>query len=131
VFIADNLAYTGLSQPEENLSIWSGGMRHYAIRPDTVSRAGFKLMEALEEYPIVFKKNSENSVALDLGAAPGGWTKVLLERGLKVVAVDPVQLAPVLQADKNVEYYSGRAHEYEHEYFYFYQFYAFAETPPA
>jgi len=49
---------------------------------------------------------------LDLGAAPGGWTKVLLENGLRVVAVDPVQLSPALQANKNVEYYNGRTHEY-------------------
>ena len=109
VFISNDLAYIGFSQAAENLSIWSGGMRHYAIREDTISRAAFKLMEALEAYPIVFR---ENSIALDLGAAPGGWTKVLVENGLRVVAVDPVQLSPVLQANENVEYFNGRAHEY-------------------
>jgi len=109
VFISNDYAYIGLSQAEQNLSIWSGGMRHYAMREDTISRAGFKLMEALEAYPIAFKKGS---IALDLGAAPGGWTKVLLDNGLRVVAVDPVQLSPVLQANENVEYYAGRAHEY-------------------
>ena len=109
VFISNGFVYTGLSQAEENLSIWSGGMRRYAVREDTVSRAGFKLTEALEACPISFGKNS---IALDLGAAPGGWTKVLLDNGLSVVAVDPVQLSPVLQANKNVEYYNGRAHEY-------------------
>ena len=109
IFISNSLAYIGLSQAEENLSIWSGGMRHYAMSEDTVSRAGFKLMEAFEAYPITFEKNS---IALDLGAAPGGWTKVLVENGLKVVAVDPVQLAPTLQTNENVEYHSERAHEY-------------------
>ena len=108
-FISNDFAYIGLSAAEENLSIWSGGMRHYAMRDDTVSRAGFKLMEAFEAFPVVFTKNS---VALDLGAAPGGWTKVLLDNGLRVVAVDPVQLSPELQANPNVEYYNGRAHEY-------------------
>ena len=109
LFISNDLAYIGLSQAEENLSVWSGGMRHYAIREDTISRAGFKLMEALETYPIDFKKNS---LALDLGAAPGGWTKVLIEYGLRVVAVDPVQLSPVLCKNENVEFYNMRAHEY-------------------
>ena len=109
VYISNDFVYAGLSQAEENLSVWSGGMRHYAVREDTVSRAGFKLMEALEDYPIVL---GNNSAALDLGAAPGGWTKVLLENGLRVVAVDPVQLAPVLQANENVEYYNVRAHAY-------------------
>jgi len=109
VFISNDFVYAGLSKAEDNLSIWSGGMRHYAMKEDTISRAGFKLMEALEAYPIDFKKDS---IALDLGAAPGGWTKVLVENGLKVVAVDPVQLSPVLQANKNVEFYNGRAHDY-------------------
>jgi len=109
VFISDDSAYVGLSQAEENLSIWSGGMRHYAMREDTISRAGFKLMEAFEAYPIVFRKDS---VALDLGAAPGGWTKVLIDNGLRVVAVDPVPLSPLLQKNENVEFYNGRAHDY-------------------
>ena len=109
IFISNDFVYTGLSNAEDNLSIWSGGMRHYAIRNDTISRAGFKLMEAFESYPVVFNKDS---VALDLGAAPGGWTKVLLDKGFKVVAVDPVQLSPILQANENVEYYNGRAHDY-------------------
>lgn len=109
MFISNDFVYAGLSKSEENLSIWSGGMRHYAIMEDTISRAGFKLMEALEVYPLNFK---ENSIALDLGAAPGGWTKVLVDNGFKVVAVDPVQLSPALQANKNVEFYNGRAHEY-------------------
>ena len=108
VYLTDNNIYAGLSQAEQNLSIWSGGMRHYAMREDIISRAGFKLMEALEAYPIDFN----NSTALDLGAAPGGWTKVLLDYGLRVTAVDPVELSPELQANKNVEYYQERAHEY-------------------
>ena len=109
LFGAGDIIYAGLSLAEQNLSIWSGGMRHYALKADTVSRAGFKLMEALEAYPLDFEAGSS---ALDLGAAPGGWTKVLLERGLRVTAVDPVQLSPALQADRRVEYHSVRAHDY-------------------
>jgi 23S rRNA (cytidine2498-2'-O)-methyltransferase len=30
-----------------------------------------------------------NASALDLGAAPGGWSKVLLDAGCRVTAVDP------------------------------------------
>lgn len=107
--IAGDTAYVGLSRAEENLSVWAGGMRHYAARGDMISRAGFKLTEALENYPIAFEKGS---AALDLGAAPGGWTKVLVDMGFSVVSVDPVRLSDELQANKNVEYHSIRAHEY-------------------
>jgi len=109
IFVSNDLAYMGFSHAEENLSIWSGGMRHYAFREDTISRAGFKLKEALEAYPAALEKGG---AALDLGAAPGGWTKVLVEAGFKVAAVDPVLLSPVLQKNENVEYHNIRAHEY-------------------
>lgn len=39
---------------------------------------------------------------LDLGAAPGGWTWVLTELGLEVVAVDRAPLDPALTAKKTV-----------------------------
>ncbi|MCL2213102.1 MAG: methyltransferase domain-containing protein [Oscillospiraceae bacterium] len=109
VFIGETNFYIGISKPGENLSIWSGGMRRYAMRDDTISRSAFKLMEALESYPIDLR---EGGRALDLGAAPGGWTNVLLEQGLHVVAVDTVSLDPVLLANKKVEYFNGRAHDY-------------------
>jgi 23S rRNA (cytidine2498-2'-O)-methyltransferase len=42
-------------------------------------------MEAIKTFNIDMEGFS---TALDLGAAPGGWTSVLLEHGLKVTAVD-------------------------------------------
>ena len=33
--------------------------------------------------------------ALELGCAPGGWTQVLAERGMEVLAVDEITMAPV------------------------------------
>ena len=50
------------------------------------SRAYFKLEEALD---LAGVGDLHGSHALDLGAAPGGWTEVLLDRGASVVAVDP------------------------------------------
>jgi 23S rRNA (uridine2552-2'-O)-methyltransferase len=65
------------------------------------SRAAFKLMEIDDKYKLL-KKGSR---VVDLGAAPGGWTQVAVERGCgKVVALDILEMAPVagatvLQAD--------------------------------
>ncbi len=43
-------AYAGISLASDNLSDWPGGMRHFAHTPDEVSRAEFKLLEALEVF---------------------------------------------------------------------------------
>ena len=50
--------------------------------------------------------------ALDLGAAPGGWTRLLLEAGLHVVAVDPARLDPRLAKQPRLEHYRGYAETY-------------------
>jgi hypothetical protein len=43
-----------------------------------------------------------DDVAVDLGAAPGGWTRVLRDRGARVVAVDRGALDEALQKDPGV-----------------------------
>ncbi len=71
--------YIGISTTEENLSDWPGGMRHFAQTPEQISRAEFKLLEALEVFGVTLPAQGR---ALDLGAAPGGWTRLLLDAGL-------------------------------------------------
>ena len=60
---------------------------------DQISRAKFKLLEAEQRFGIDF---SVARKAIDIGAAPGGWTSLLLERGLKVTAIDPAAMNPRL-----------------------------------
>jgi 23S rRNA (uridine2552-2'-O)-methyltransferase len=58
------------------------------------SRAAFKLEHLLDRYPIL----RAGDRVLDLGAAPGGWSIVALERvGRRgeVVAVDPRSIEPI------------------------------------
>ncbi len=58
------------------------------------SRAAFKLLQIDEKHGIL-KKGGR---VVDLGAAPGGWTQVALERcgkGAQVVAVDLLDLEPI------------------------------------
>jgi 23S rRNA (cytidine2498-2'-O)-methyltransferase len=113
--------YLGISTSEENLSDWPGGMRHFAQTPEQISRAEFKLLEALEVFGVTLPARGH---ALDLGAAPGGWTRLLLKAGLHVVAVDPAQLDPRLVAPRfigrdsfivgepRLEHYRGYAQTY-------------------
>ena len=59
------------------------------------SRAAFKLMELDDRFKLIGK----GSRVLDLGAAPGGWTQVALQRGAgKVVGVDLLAIDPIAGA---------------------------------
>ncbi|PRW56831.1 cell division [Chlorella sorokiniana] len=56
--------------------------------PDQLSKAAGKLAEAL----VVAGVQLTSGVAVDLGAAPGGWTRVLAAAAQHVIAVDPAAL---------------------------------------
>lgn len=93
IFLSENIMYLGISNPEDNLSDWSGGAIRFRKEEGQISRAKFKLLEAEEEFNLDFTQFKH---ALDIGAAPGGWTSLLLEKDLQVTAVDPAQLHPSL-----------------------------------
>lgn len=101
--------YAGISLAQENLSDWPGGMRHFAQTPEQISRAEFKLLEALEAFGVTLPSQGS---ALDFGAAPGGWTRLLLQAGMRVVAVDPAKLDPRLPGDGRLEHYRIYAEAY-------------------
>ncbi len=104
--IFNNTMYIGLGNESLNLSSWTLGMRRYQKYENQISRAEFKLLEAIETFGI----DLENfETALDLGASPGGWTKVLLEKGLQVTAVDPAKLNI---KHNNLTHYKGLAENF-------------------
>lgn len=94
-------AYVGHSLAIDNLSNWAGGMRRFAREEGQLSRSEFKLLEALEIFQISLPPHG---VALDLGASPGGWTRVLRQRGQYVTAVDPGDLDLRLAQDRGVRH---------------------------
>lgn len=85
VLLCAEKCYIGLGTPDENISGWSGGMMHFRKSEEDISRAKYKLMEAIKTFKIDM---GGFTTALDLGAAPGGWSSVLLDHGLQVTAVD-------------------------------------------
>lgn len=91
LFVKGNRLYAGVSDCVQNRSAWSGGAARYKKEPGFVGRAEFKLLEAFEIFNLRTPIPGLN--ALDLGAAPGGWSKVLLEAGYRVTAVDPAAMA--------------------------------------
>jgi 23S rRNA (cytidine2498-2'-O)-methyltransferase len=108
IYIFQELGYVGRSTIRDNVNEHSDEYRIFSRHPRRVSRAEFKLREALRKFDI----NLEGGRALDLGAAPGGWTLVLAEMGMQVVAVDPAALSPVVTAFPNVTHFKGKAEDY-------------------
>jgi 23S rRNA (cytidine2498-2'-O)-methyltransferase len=103
------MALVGLSYARQNLSDWAGGTRRFARELGQISRAEFKLLEALECFAI---RLPAHGVALDLGASPGGWTHVLRQHGQYVTAVDPGELDPRLADDHGVRHKRMTAEAY-------------------
>lgn len=109
VVIGEKRAFLGVSAAALNLSPWPGGAPPFPADPNRVNRAEQKLMEAVEIFRI---RLCPGQHALDLGASPGGWTRVLLLSGLRVTAVDPQPLLPSLFFHPSVTYEPVTAEEF-------------------
>ena len=101
VFLCASTIVVTVTPLEEALCDWPGGRMRFRATPAQISRAEFKLEEVLALYPLDL---SERASALDLGASPGGWTRILLEKGLKVWAVDPGSLDARIASDPRLSY---------------------------
>lgn len=99
IVISGETLYLGISKAMDNLSNWGGGAHRFLKEAENISRAEFKLLEAIDLFKL---KPPTKGRGLDLGAAPGGWTRVLRNMGLTVTAVDPAELHPSLKADSGV-----------------------------
>lgn len=55
------------------------------------ARSAYKLLQIQKRYRIIRKGN----IVIDLGAAPGGWSQVAVQRGAKVIAVDKDYMEPI------------------------------------
>ncbi|MFD0619044.1 SAM-dependent methyltransferase [Paenibacillus sp. GCM10027629] len=108
IFVGKDSVYVGVSTPAANLSDWSGGALRFQREEGQISRAKFKLLEAERSFGLDLAAFSEG---LDIGAAPGGWTSLLLERGLKVTAIDPAEMHPSLTANRRLTVLKKNASE--------------------
>ncbi len=64
---------------------YPGGEQRMPFDSKSPSRSYLKLFEAVSRMP---ERPMPGQTAIDLGAAPGGWTYYLLKQGCKVTAVD-------------------------------------------
>ena len=86
-------------------------MPHYSSSKEYkfVSRAEFKLLEAIECFGLDL---SNMKIGADLGSAPGGWTKVLVDNDIKCVSIDPSYLRDEISKNPKVIYYHMKVEEY-------------------
>lgn len=98
VFLAGDHAVLGRSHPGDSAP-WPQGIPRLRMHPEAPSRSALKLEEAL----LTLIDDDEREALLhdgltgaDLGAAPGGWTWVMLRHGLHMTAIDNGPLRPHL-----------------------------------
>ncbi|WP_038168407.1 SAM-dependent methyltransferase [Verrucomicrobium sp. BvORR106] len=81
--------FCGISTPQSANGFYAGGSLYVAKdTPDTISRAGAKIAEALHYLKLYRPALPTGSHWLELGACPGGMTSELLVREFRVTALD-------------------------------------------
>lgn len=88
-------------------ALWPMGIPRLRMLREAASRSTLKLAEAF--FTLLTEEERNASLrpglrAVDLGAAPGGWTWQLAHRGLRVTAIDNGPMAPSVMATEMVEH---------------------------
>ena len=103
VFLPEG-ATAWIGESRANANDWPMGIPRLRMPPGAPSRSTLKLAEAVH----VFLGDRESALlrtgmrAVDLGAAPGGWTWQLVQRGIFVIAVDNGPLKGAVRDDRLV-----------------------------
>lgn len=93
--------------PIDNSAPWPMGIPRLRRLREAPSRSALKLEEALH---VLLSKAQQDSLvqagmtAVDLGAAPGGWSWVMARQGLRVAAVDNGPMADTAMATGLIEH---------------------------
>jgi len=93
VIVEPNQWWIGWHRASSVTSRWPGGVPPVDLERKVVGRAYWKMHEALawSRLPIV-----EGELCAEIGSAPGGSSQCLLERGLRVIGIDPAEMSPVV-----------------------------------
>lgn len=100
----------GESKFANAISPFVAGRARMRIEKDKPSRAARKVEEALHWMGIA---PGSGEVCVDLGAAPGGWSWVLLEKRARVIAIDPAELRDDVAKHRGLKHVKASAFQYE------------------
>ena len=112
VQIFQDRAFVGVTDTSNLLVKKITKFRKYEKGERPFTRAEFKIREAFMEFGI---NVDESHSILDIGAAPGGWTKHLATSAGRVVAVDPADLHHSILEYENVTHLRCRAEEVQRD----------------
>jgi len=108
IYLFNEEGYLGLTTVRKSLNGHCDEYRIFSRQGKQISRAEAKLREALRKFTLTIPCGR----ALDLGAAPGGWTNVLADAGMKVTSVDPAELDIRVTSLPSVTHVKAKAEEY-------------------
>ncbi len=98
ILVEPDVWWVGRHPATTTASCWPGGFCRINVREPIISRAYFKVEEALQWTGLPFRKGER---VADLGCAPGGASQALLARGMRVYGVDPANPDPSLFENLN------------------------------
>lgn len=105
-WLNSSTVYLGITYPS-NSAPWPMGIPRLKLARGAPSRSALKLSEAFMTFLSAEEEQNwlhDGLSAVDLGAAPGGWTWQLVQRGLNVTAVDNGAIDQKLLASNLVEH---------------------------
>lgn len=108
ILIEPDQWWVGFHQADTVESRWCGGMLVLPIPPHAVSRAWLKMEEALRWSQLPIPRGAR---CAELGASPGGASQALLDRGLRVLGIDPAEMHPAVLAHPNFTHIRKRVQQ--------------------
>jgi len=113
VLVGKEGMYAGIHCPQAANGFYPGGSFYVnQDTPETISRAGGKIAEALHYLRLHRSPLAPGSHWLELGACPGGMTAELLARAQRVTALDRAPLDPRLKGRAGLHFVQGEAERF-------------------
>lgn len=106
VLVEPNQWWFGWHRATTTPTCWPGGVPILPKPAQVISRAYWKLAEALAWMPLPL---AAGDLCVEIGCAPGGAAQLLLEKGLRVIGIDPAEVAPSIFEHPRFEHWKKRA----------------------
>ena len=108
IMVEPDYWFLGFHYATSKMQQWPGGVPKIDLDKEVVSRAYFKLSEALLWAGIHI---NDGDICAEIGSSPGGACQLLLERGAKVLAIDPAEMEPEILEHENLTHLRCRGKE--------------------